>query len=148
MKPLVLESSSISLCLKNELKIFPFKEIHEKGLHEPFLSLLPYQIIVMGVSKPHNSYAMNCKFSYQITKLGKMQVSILYCHYEIAPSADQLCHPSFSAIHQKDAISKVLTPQDPAMKNFIRIRIDMEFQVCNLKRYLVKFIAALASRLK
>jgi len=31
MKPLVLDSSSIFLCLKNEQKIFPFKEIHEKG---------------------------------------------------------------------------------------------------------------------
>jgi len=31
MKPLVLNSSSISLCLENEPKIFPFKEIHEKG---------------------------------------------------------------------------------------------------------------------
>jgi len=31
MKPLVLDSSSISLSFKNELKIFPSKEIHEKG---------------------------------------------------------------------------------------------------------------------
>jgi len=31
MKPLVLHSSSISLWLKNKLKIFPSKKIHEKG---------------------------------------------------------------------------------------------------------------------
>jgi len=31
MKPLVLDTSSIFLCLKNERKIFPLKEIHEKG---------------------------------------------------------------------------------------------------------------------
>ena len=31
MKRLVLVSSSISLLLKNELKILPSKEIHEKG---------------------------------------------------------------------------------------------------------------------
>lgn len=31
MKPLVLHFSSIFLYLKNELKIFPSKETHEKG---------------------------------------------------------------------------------------------------------------------
>jgi len=31
MKPLVLDSSSIFLCLKNDRKIFPLKKIHEKG---------------------------------------------------------------------------------------------------------------------
>jgi len=61
----VLNSTSISLCLKNELKIFPSKKIYEKGgptIDEQFLSFLPCHY------KDHHASTQNQSASHAVRR--------------------------------------------------------------------------------